>query len=375
LRQPELAGRPGIIIYTAGSQTRVLDWSPELDGLQPDMPLQPALARYGEAGLLPADTPRYRTVFTGLLDRLEGISPLVEGSEPGCIYLGVDGLQLIYPDDTAVIEAVRGAVPGIFDPRIGLAGNKFLAGLAARDVPPNGYRILTGEAASFLKELSVDRLPVSIRSREKLHTFGLHTMGQVAALPPGPLLSQFGPEGRQIVELARGIDDTPLLPRLAAETIEESLALPSVTVSLEALLVSLEELLGRVFVRLGRSGLGIAGLAVWTRTWNAANWERTLNFKEPAMTVKPVVNRLRRLLEDYPQPGPVEQAGLNVTRLGYPRGRQKSLFTEVRDRDRLGEDIRQLELRLGNPQVYKVQEVEPWSRIPERRYALAPTNR
>jgi DNA polymerase-4/protein ImuB len=39
------------------------------------------------------------------------------------------------------------------------------------------------------------------------------------------------------------------------------------------------------------------------------------------------------------------------------------------------EDIRQLELRLGNPQIYKVQEVEPWSRMPERRYVLAHTGR
>jgi hypothetical protein len=78
-------------------------------------------------------------------------------------------------------------------------------------------------------------------------------------------------------------------------------------------------------------------------------------------------------MEDYPQPGPVEQAGLHITGLGYPRGRQKSLFRDVRAKAHLAEDIKQLELKLGNPQVYTVKEVEPWSRIPERRYALMPT--
>ena len=93
------------------------------------------------------------------------------------------------------------------------------------------------------------------------------------------------------------------------------------------------------------------------------------------MDVRSAVSRIKRILENYPQPGPVEQAGIKITGLGYPRGRQKSLFREVRAKDHLAEDIKQLELKLGNPQVYTVKEVEPWSRIPERRYALTPTNR
>ena len=93
------------------------------------------------------------------------------------------------------------------------------------------------------------------------------------------------------------------------------------------------------------------------------------------MDIKTVINRIKRVMEEYPQPGPVEQIGLNISRLGYPGGRQKSLLREIRSQDHLMEDIRQLELRLGNPQVYRVKEVEPWSRIPERRYVLAPTNR
>ena len=155
-----------------------------------------------------------------------------------------------------------------------------------------------------------------------------------------------------------------------AENIEESLTLSSVTVSLEAILVALESLFLRVFNRISRNGLGIRSLVVWTRTLNADHWERTVRFKEPAMDTRAVISRLKLVIEDYPQPGPVEQVGLNITRLGYPRGRQKSLFSEVRSRGRLMEDIRQLEFRQGNPQVFIIKEVEPWSRIPERRYTL-----
>ena len=256
-----------------------------------------------------------------------------------------------------------------------MAGNKFLAYLAARRCPPGGRQILTGEVEDFLCNITCDMLPVSMKNKEKLCQFGLHTLGQVAALPPGPLLSQFGAEGKKIHDLARGYDDTPLYPRMMEEAIEERTTLSSVTVSLNTILVALESLLSRVFSRISRAGLGVRSLTVWTGTWNSEQWERIIKFKEPAMDVRSVVARIRLVMEEYPQPGPVEQVGLVVSRLGFPGGRQKSLFREVRSRDHLMEDIRQLELRLGNPQVYRVKEVEPWSRIPERRYVLSPTNR
>jgi len=359
----------------SGSSKLVLEWAPELDGLHPDMPLQPALALHGQAALIPSDMPYYRSAFNAILDALENISPLVEEADLGCAYIGIDGLHLIYPDDSAIIAAVREAVPEVFMPRMGIAGNKFLAYLAARRSPPGGHQVFSGDAAPLLKDLPCSVLPVSLKSLGRLREFGLNTLGQVTALPPGPFQSQFGPEGKRIWELAGGIDATPLYPRMLEVTREESATLQSVTVSLEAILFTVETLLRRVFAAGGCRGLGIRSLTLGTRTWNAEHWERTIRFKEPATDLKNALSRVKRALEDYPQPGPVEQVGMNITGVGYPRGRQRSLFPDIRAQDHLMDDIRQLESRLGNPQIYKVKEVEPWSRIPERRYALTPTSR
>jgi DNA polymerase-4 len=374
-RNPEIKDKPAVVTYADGSHRRVLDSSPELDGLQRDMTLQEALARHGDAELLHADIPYYRSVFNEILTALEQCSPLVEGTELGCAYVGVDGLHLIYPDDTALLQAIREAVTEAFTPQIGIAGNKFLAYLAARRSPPGGHRVLSGDVAAFLRKLPCDVLPVSLKSKAKLHDFGIHTLGQVAALTPGPVQSQFGPEGRRIRDLARGQDDTPLYPRMMEEAIEETTTLGSVTVSLEAILLAVEMMLTRVFSKIGPLEMGLRSLTLRTRTWNAENWERTIQFKEPSMDIKSALARVKRVLEDYPQPGPVENIGLTIDRLGYPNGRQKSLFSEIRAREHLMNDIRQLEFRLGNPQVFTVKEVEPWSRIPERRYALTPTGR
>jgi DNA polymerase-4 len=372
-RHPELRIDSTVILQskdTAGSQKLVLDFSPELEGLQSGMPLQMALSRHAGVELLQADMPYYRSIFNEILDLLEEKCPLVEGSGLGTAYLGVNGLHLLYPDNEALISAIREAIPESFIAQMGIAEGKFPAYLAALYSSPDAYRILVGDIGAFLKDLSCDVLPVSLKAKGKLHEFGLHTLGHLMELPSGPFQSQFGTEGKRIRELAMGYDNTPLFPRLIEEVIEENTTLSSVTVSLEALMVSWESLLSRVFDRLAPRGMGIRSLTLWTMTWRSEHWERSIQFKEPAMDVRSVISRLKPVLENAPQPGPVERLGMKIIGLGRRGGRQKSLFSDVRARERLLDDIKQLDLRLGGPQVFKIKEVEPWSRIPERRYVL-----
>jgi DNA polymerase-4/protein ImuB len=193
----------------------------------------------------------------------------------------------------------------------------------------------------------------------------------VTDLPPGPLLSQFGPEGKRIWQLARGQDDAPLHPRSFEETIEESAVLPSVTISLDSMLVAVEALLIRAFAR-DLKGRGIRSLMLWAKIWPSGYWEKSIKFKEPAMNTKKALSRIKPMLENSPPPGPVEELGLKLTGLGASSGRQSNLLTDIRAQDHLLNDIRQLEFRLGGPQVFKIKELEPWSRIPERRRVLAP---
>ena len=370
-----LTGNPTVITYSEGSQKLVLDFSPELNGLERDMPLQQALARHGEVTILQGDLPRYWSVFHEILVALEQRSPLVEGADLGLVYIGIEGLQLLYPTDDLLIKAVQEAVPQCFGAQIGLAEGKFPAYLAALRSPPGGHLVLKGDLRRFMDDLPCEVLPVSLKNKSKLQDFGLKTLKQVSALPEGPLLSQFGPEGRLIRKLALGQDDTPLYPRFLEENIEECRLLSSVTISLEALLVTWQSLLVRAFREFSHRGMGIRSLVLWTRTWNGLNWEQKVKFKEPAMNPESTLGRIKAVIENYPQPGPVEQIGLHITGLGHQCGRQKSLFDEVRAHEHLLDDIKQLEMRLGSPQVFKIKEVEPWSRIPERRYAMMPISR
>jgi DNA polymerase-4/protein ImuB len=372
LKHRDLASHPVIITAAVGSQKLVMDYSPELKGLQREMPLQQALSLHDAAELIHADIPYYVSAFNKILDALDERSPLVEGADLGDIYIGLDGLQLLYGSDDALVSAVNAAVPEIFEAHLGIGENKFIAYLAASFSTPGSCKILTGDTAAFLKDLNCDLLPVSLKSKEKLHQFGLHTLGQAAALAPGPLQAQFGPEGLRIRELANGHDNTPLYPRLIEETIEENTTLPSVTALLEVMMVAVEAMLSHAFTKFEPKGMGIRSVNLWTRSWMGEHWEKTIQFKEPAMNTRGALSRIKLILENSPQLGLIEQIGMKITGLGRPNGHQKSLFTSVRARDNLLEDVKQLEFRLGGPQLYRIKEVEPWSRIPERRYALIP---
>ena len=375
-------GRPVIILQSkdeASSQKTVLDFSPELTRLQCGMDLQPSLSLYGEVELIQADFPYYHRVFNGILDRIEAKSPVVEGAELGCIYVGLDGLELLYKDEADLIRSISDAISitrplqslavSSFMARFGVADGKFLAYLRAAYYHCS-YTSGNRGSPFCLSDLPCDVLPVDMETKAKLRAFGIHTLGQITELALGPLQAQFGPEGKRLFGLAGGHDDTPLLPRSTQETIEASATLASVTVSMQNIQAIFESLLSRTFKNLKERG--IRSLTLWTRGWNGEHWEKSLQFKEPALEVNSTMRRVKLTLENYPQPGPVEQVGIEITRLGYGSGRQSSLFSDVRAKEHLLEDIKQLDFRLGKHQIFRVQEAEPWSRIPERRYTLNP---
>ena len=353
----------------------VLDFTPDLTGTECGMNLQQALSINGEMKVLHDDLPGYWKIFDSILDNLEMCSPLVEGTELGIAYLGLAGLESVYRTSDALVNTVKRTIPPAFEVRLGIAEGKFVSRMSAVLSGPGEYKQIENSGAMlFLRDLSCDLLPISFKSRARLHDFGLHTMGAIVSIPSAQLQAQFGQEGQLIHDLACGLDDTPLYPRVYKELIEESAVLPSDTVSIEILMTALEAMLNSAFIKLNRKKFGISSIKICTRTWLGEHWEETVHFKEPAMNSKFSLYRIRQVMENTAQPGPVETIDITITGTRRFCSKQKSLIAIVRAQEHLLEEIKQLEFRLGGTGVFQVKEVEPWSRMPERRYALSPVN-
>ena len=370
-RHPRLRGKPVIITTASGRGPLVLDSSPEAGGVTTGMPLQEALSRCKGAVLMEADAPCYRAAFDGIVDSLAQRSPLVEEADLGCAYAGVDGLETIYGDQAGIITSLLNAVPQQYSPRIGLAKTKFPAYVAAVLGYVGRATIVPDDVPRFLKEVSVDFLPMSWNNRMRLHGFGLHTMGQLASLSLGSLQAQFGAEGRLAWELANGIDRNWLTALRREETVSESLTFPSPAATLHAILPTIEMLLGRAFAHPSIRGRHVRAVSLEGKVLHKSPWTKRLAFKNPVNSKEKALPILKDSLETTKLPGPLEEIRLTLAGVAGESGIQSSFFSQVRKQEQLREMMRQLEARLcTKPPIYKVMDMEPWSRIPERRQAL-----
>lgn len=371
-RHPNLRGRPIVITESAGSKERVLDSSPEARGVIAGMPLQEALSRCKNAVLLQGDMPHYRSVFDGVAGALGQRSPLVEKAELGCAYVGLDGLEAMYGSEARLITALLQAMPEAFDPRLGVATGKFPAYVAAVTSSGRATRV-PDDVAGFLRNFSVDVLPLSWENKARLHRFGLHCIGQLAALPVGAVQAQFGAEGKRAWELANGIDRSPLLPYQPEEVVSESLTFLAPAIMQHTILAALETLLARAFARPEVRGRYVRTATMEGRVLHHPPWTRRVAFKEAVNSKEKALFAIKSALETVTLPGPLEDMKLTLAGLTGESGMQISLFADIRQREQLRETMRQLEARLrGKPPIYQVKDIEPWSRIPERRQALVP---
>ncbi len=370
-RYPEAGGKPIIIAEEYGSRQVVLDSSPEAKGVVGGMPLQEALSRCKEAALLPADRPFYQAAFDQVIDALLQRSPLVEKGDLGCAYVGLDGLEELYRGEARLITSLLGAAPASFNPRVGVASGKFPAYVAAVTTDGGQATRVPEDAAGFLKDLPVDLLPWTFGDKTRLHGFGLRTLGQLAQLPVGAAQAQFGPAGRRAWELARGVDSSPLIPYQPEVEVSEGLTFPAPAVTRQEILTAVESLLGRTFNRGEMRGKYVRSVTLESAVLGRAPWTKRLAFKNAVGSKDKALFIVKNAIESASLPGPLEDLTLTLTGLTGESGTQSSLFSNVRRREQLREMMRQLETQLGRkPPIYQVRDIEPWSRIPERRQAL-----
>ena len=372
-RDLRLRDRPLIIARSSGSRRVVLDASPQTVGIQPGMPLSEAVSACKEAVLVQPDPVYYRSIFGGVLAAIEALGADVEESELGHAYVALTGLELLHGGEERLLDALLKTVPAYLAPRVGVGFNKFTAAVAAYRSTPGWPFCAPEDIQAFLAPLPVALLPVPWQTIARLESFGLRTLGQLADLPAGALQAQFGPAGRLMAELSHGTDRRPLLPRRHQEAVEASLTFPDPVGTMGIVLTAVENLLARVFAQPGMRGRFARVCTLEGALLRAPAWQKRMVFKEPLGDRSKALSLIRPTLEGAPPPAPLEELRLVLSGITGEGGRQESLFRDVRRQENLRETLRQLRARLGvQAPIYSVREVEPWSRLPERRQALVP---
>lgn len=373
LDQPALDGLP--LVLTAPSMNRplVADASPEAAdrGIRIGMPLREVNAICPQAVFIPANPVRDALAFERILAQLEAVSPALEAVEPGRCYVDISGLDRLYPSPEAIAEALLVCVSPILRPRVGLAPTRFTAWVAARMATPGAARtIAPGAVSETLGPLPASWLPLEPKLLLKLDRLGLRTLAEIRALPASALQARFGPAGREAHACASGQDEATVYPRKLVESVREEFRLPAPMASREMLMLAIRQLVIRAFNRPVLKHRQVRQARIRIAIEGGHSWERELAFREPVGNQR-LIEILRSRLQAIELPGPAEVVHLDLIGIVNEVAVQEliPLLRPKQDRP-LIEAARQLKSRYGESPLAHVVEVEPWSRIPERRFAL-----
>ena len=373
LDQPELDGLPLVLTSPPNSRTVVADCTPEASrhGVRPGMLLREVTALCPEAVFIEPNPVRELTVFDELLRSLETFSPSIEMGPPGCCYVDLGGLQRHDASPEAGALRLLRLIPPVLRPRAGIAPGKFTALCAARKAHPGNTLLIASEmVAHFLADLPVSWLPVDPKRIAQMERVGLRTLGEIAALPMAALQARFGKEGRHAWELASGQDDPTVVPLQRPESVIEGVTLPAPSTSREMLLLGIAQLVRRAFGRPELRHRHVRQAQLHVLIEENRSWEKSLTFREPAGADR-IIEIMTHRLHDLELQGAAERVVLHLIGLVAETTCQHLLpVLAPKQTAPIGQAIRQLEQRYGASPLYRIVEIEPWSRIPERRYAL-----
>jgi DNA polymerase-4/protein ImuB len=331
--------------------------------------------------LIEPDPVHYDEQFAALLSALSEVSPIVEQSELGLAYVGVDGLEGIYGSPQKIIAAIHQAVGPAGRPavRMGWGVGKFTAWVAAsRAKPSEAIVVPAGTEQKFLASQPIAVLPLDPNTHRRLRQLGIRTLGALAALPEAAVTAQFGAAGKQLWRLAAGRIAEPVEGRVAPEPIVAALTFFTPVGERELLVHSVDQLIARALKHPRRIGWRVHALRLRADIEGGGSWLITHLLKDPTAGAARIAAPLKTRLEQSPPTGGVERLVLEFTAFA-PGTTELQLFArDAQAAARAGQQralrhaAREVRMRIkgGRANLYHVIEVQPWSRLPERRYAL-----
>jgi protein ImuB len=346
----------------------------EAFGIAAGMRVGEALSRCPELRLVPPDPEGVRGLWNDVLGRIESIGGAPESERAGVAFFEAGGLKGIHGGSLeGVLKATRLKLGR--NVRIGVAPSRFTAWCAASGArqrqqtvtvePPKAARFLAPLPTAMLRSRpELEELP------ETLERLGIRTLGELASLPAAAMAERFGHPGLMALDLAQG-RDTPLDPRRPPEPVSERVDLPEAAFG-QQLERALDLLIARVLARRERRGRSLRALAISARFVAGGTWRVAVTLRhasaDPERIRTALVTRLGEL------PAPAESLALGVEAFGPPARDQTRMFDggSAERRARLTEAVRQARQAAGDVAALRVLEVDPRSRLPERRAVLAP---
>jgi len=202
-------------------------------GIHSAMPMFQARHKCPHLVIVPPRRKRYAELSRRIMAILGTFSPLVEPLSIDEAYVDVTGCSRLYGSPDQIGGAVKTKIRAEtqLTCSVGIAPNKFLAKIASDFRKPDGLTVIHhDQVVAFIDTLSIGKVPgVGAKARQKLSAMGIETLGAVNQLDRRTLERHFGKFGHRLHQLARGVDDSPVLPDGPAKSVSSELTLAANT--------------------------------------------------------------------------------------------------------------------------------------------------
>jgi protein ImuB len=378
--EPGISARPAALFSGNGKKSVVIsvNAAARAIGVELGMAAPQAVARCAKL-IIRAPLPAAETeARAALLAVGFTLSPSIEDTAPGACTVDLKGVDLkkIEPLASAAVEELtRLGLPAT----AGIAATPLLALYAARHLSLSSFSsgpmaiaprqtegkrkekeererekravLCVTDTAAFLAPLPLSAADPSRELSEVLTSWGVHTLGQLTALPRDEIVRRFGAEGLALWQRATGGSPRPLRPVVPPQTFVAHLEFEQAIESLEPLLFILRRFLERLVLELQAAHSVAAELELTLRLEDDTRHALCLRLPEPTLEIEILFRALHTHLEALRTATGILAVQLRLTPT-RPLVRQQGLFeTGLRDPHGFAETLARTSALVGSDRV------------------------
>jgi len=327
---PNLRGKP---VAVAGRHRRAVVLTASYEarpfGVRSAIPLYRALELCPQLVVVPPDMQRYKAISREVFAIFGAAGHAVEGLSLDEAFVDLGDITL--DEARAFAAAIRAKVRELTGLTVsaGVATGKMVAKTASDGCKPDGLlAIAAGDEAAFLAPLPAGRLwGVGPKTATRLQTFGITTIGQIAALEEPAARTIFGSWGPSVRDLARGIDTRKIEPERETKSISSETTFEYDVRDERKLVEILRELALEVAEKLEREDCTASTVGIKIKRADFRVFGRQTHLAEPTREARLIYRAAVHCLRRANLAGtPVRLLGLRVASIGLGNAKQISLF-------------------------------------------------
>ena len=367
-RDPYINGHPVII---GDRFSGILDFSPEAEnaGITINLSLNDALLLSPDAILLKPDYSYYEKQWDEIIDILINHTLIVEDAGLGCAYIKLNSNKYKESIDLFLKNISTLENNPKFNINWGVSNGKFYAFLSA--LYSNNYFNTTSIPTTFLSSIPIDILPISDHMKQKLLSFGMPYLSNIAEQNLAPMEAQFGDMGRKIWYLSRGLDDDRLTPLERPLVVKKTINFDSLNNDVHILDLALYQLIKEAYSDDKLRGRFIRSVKLKIDIYKESTYVIDIPLRKALGSYDKIFSVMKPHLNRINFTNFIESMSVEFKEITGEAGVQNNFFENIRDVNNLKEAINQLAALSDNKcPIYRIKEVNRWSKHPEERYVL-----